>query len=169
MYTWFHLYTRFKKHKKQLNSKCYHLYTVWICRDHIWLVSDHLSIMGLRQSRFLNMYCPLLSILLKCSMSQSWMVSSILGSTILSSCCRILFLCLLFCPWSLYFCQRNCYDNLDSAIILKMIYSVTLTCFIYSTTIQGILRYSASSKSLCLHVSSVIKIIILLVVDGLFW
>ena len=32
-----HLYTRFKKHKKQFNSNYWGLYTVWICRDHIWL------------------------------------------------------------------------------------------------------------------------------------
>ena len=36
MYTWFHLYTRFKIHKKQFNSSYWGIYTVWICRDHIW-------------------------------------------------------------------------------------------------------------------------------------
>ena len=74
-YTYVHMVPSIYKiqeaQKKQLNSKYHRLYTVWICRDHIWLVSDHLSIVGLRWSRFPNMYCPLLSILLKCSIWQS--------------------------------------------------------------------------------------------------
>ena len=37
MYTWFCLYTRFEKYKKWFNLNYRGLYTVWICRDHIWL------------------------------------------------------------------------------------------------------------------------------------